>query len=63
MATIEQVIADPAVKAGRVWAVLPLGGGRIVLTDNGVLIEATEADRGDGTFGAEVWPLKVVANF
>ena len=60
MPTIDQVLANPseAAKAGRVWATIPLQGGKLVLTDNGGLIQADNADRGDGTFGPEVWPFK-----
>ena len=57
--TIEQALqdADLAAKAGRVWGTIPVGGGRIVMTENGMLIELAEADRGDGTVGPEVWPF------
>ena len=58
--TIEEVLADPAeaAKAGRAWATIQLQGGRLVLTENGGLIQADNADRGDGTFGPEVWPFQ-----
>ena len=60
MATIEQVLANPieGPKVGRAWGVLQIPGGRIVGTDNGVLLQIDNADRGDGTFGPEVWPVK-----
>ena len=62
MATIEDFLANPVdgPKIGRVWATLPLQGGRIVLTEHGMLIQADQADRGDGTTGPEVWPAKLV---
>lgn len=58
--TIEQALADPTVaqQAGRVWAIVPMAGGRVAYTDNGKLEEIENADRGDGTFGPEVWIFK-----
>ena len=60
MATIEDYLADPieAVKAGRVWGTIPMQGGRIVLTENGGLIQLDLAQRPDGSLGPEVWPFK-----
>ena len=61
MSTIEQLYAantEDVQKAGRIWAILEVAGGKIILTENGGFIQADNADRGNGTFGPEVWPFQ-----
>lgn len=61
MATVDELYAtnqSDAVKAGRIWATLNLQGGKIVLCENGLFFQADNADRGNGTFGPEAWPVQ-----